>query len=74
MGVDLAGLAMRTFQNIAEIKHTSIMYLLIDVVQAFYKSVRQLVMRSGHTHTQEDRALLLKTTGLPPEAMERLME
>eukprot|EP00959_Pyramimonas_sp_CCMP1952_P268154 5606817-Pyramimonas_sp.AAC.1 len=37
-GVDLAGLTIRTFQNIAELSNTSIMYLFVDVVQAFYKS------------------------------------
>ena len=71
-GVDLAGLAIRTFQNIAELKNTSIMFLLIDVVQAFYKSVRQLVMQTGLS--LDHLALLLKTTGLPPTALHRLLE
>eukprot|EP00959_Pyramimonas_sp_CCMP1952_P304800 6379191-Pyramimonas_sp.AAC.1 len=71
-GVDLAGLAMRTYQNIAELQHTSILYLLIDVAQAFYKSVRQLVMRTGQS--LEDLALLLRTTRPPPAAMRRFME
>eukprot|EP00959_Pyramimonas_sp_CCMP1952_P012696 268576-Pyramimonas_sp.AAC.1 len=71
-GVDLAALALRSFQNIAAGKKQSAVFLMVDAVQAFYKAARQLVMDSSLA--RDELASMLQAAKLPPSAMHNIME
>eukprot|EP00959_Pyramimonas_sp_CCMP1952_P110975 2321654-Pyramimonas_sp.AAC.1 len=48
----------------------------LDVVQAFYRTIRELVVRAHHETDLDDLtiATLVRAAGLPPAAMHQLAE
>ena len=71
-GTAHASLMIRLAQSIAAQHKLSFGALFLDVAQAFYRTIRELVISSQCT--DEDIARIVKAADMPPEAMHRLAE
>ncbi len=66
-----ASLLLRSAQRIARHRNQAFAVLFVDVVQAFYRSIRELLFAT-HDMDDESVARLVRAAGLPPAAMHEL--
>ena len=75
-GTTHASLVLRVSQSLAKLRKLSFGALFLDVVQAFYRAIRELVVRA-HRETDLDDltvATIVRAAGLPPAAMQQLAD